>query len=205
VYHGVGTDFRKTQDPDMLRIAAQHYRLPERYILFVGNIEPRKNLEGLIRAFSILKHRYPEPVKLVIAGQKGWKYGPVYRAAHELQLDNDIIFTGYISAEHLPAVYSMADIFVYPSLYEGFGLPLLEAMACEVPVIISNAGALPEIANEAALQLPANNIAVLAESMLQLLSDSGLRKQYIARGLARAKQFSWENTARETLNIYNSL
>lgn len=205
VYHGVGARFRRVCDADILQAVARCYRLPERYLLFVGNIEPRKNLEVLVRAFSILKQNYAEPVKLVIAGQKGWKYGPLYKAVQELRLADDIVFTGYVRDEHMPAIYSMADVFVFPSLYEGFGLPLLEAMACEVPVVISGAGALPEVAGEAALQVPANHIAALAGCMLQLLSDAGLRREYAARGLARARQFSWENTARGVLNVYNSL
>ena len=198
IYHGVNPIFKKTIDESILN----RYHLPEKYILFVGNIEPKKNLERLIKAFDRLKRDVDIPHKMVIAGKKGWKYNPVLDTVVKLKLEKEIIFPGYVPEEDLPAVYSMSDLFVFPSLYEGFGIPPLEAMACEIPVLTSNRGALPEITGGKCLQVDPFQIDEIAQGMFKIITDHSLKQQLISGGKEWVKQFSWEKTAKETLSVY---
>jgi len=134
IYHGVNPIFKKSFDEAILK----KYHLPDKYILFVGNIEPKKNLERVIKAFDLLKKNADIPHKLAIVGKKGWKYNTVFKTITELKIEKEVILCGYVPEGDLPVIYSMADLFVFPSLYEGFGIPPLEAMACEVPVLVSD-------------------------------------------------------------------
>ena len=140
--------------------------------------------------------------KLVIAGQKGWKYSPVLDAITRLGISNEILLIGYVPEEDLPGIYSMADAFVFPSLYEGFGIPPLEAMACETPVLVSDKGALPEITGGRCLQVDPFDVNEIAKGMYQLLTDDNLRNKSIINGKEWVKQFSWEKAAKETLGVY---
>jgi glycosyltransferase involved in cell wall biosynthesis len=173
--------------------------LPERIILFVGTIEPRKNVARLVEAYSRLKDGQ---VKLVIGGARGWLYEEIFARVEELELTGDVLFPGYIPSNELPLWYNAAELFVYPSLYEGFGLPPLEAMACGTPVITSNVSSLPEVVGEAGLTVDPMDSERLAETMNQVLSDEVLRQSMRERGLARAGCFSWAKAARETVGVY---
>jgi glycosyltransferase involved in cell wall biosynthesis len=142
---------------------------------------------------------------LVIAGKKGWLCESFFARLRELGLEDEVVLPGYIADEDLPAVYSAASVFVFPSLYEGFGLPPLEAMACGTPAVCSNASSLPEVCGEAALLVEPTDVAALAQAMARVLSDEPLRATLRARGLAQAAKFSWERTARETLAVYREV
>jgi glycosyltransferase involved in cell wall biosynthesis len=181
--------------------------LPEEYILFVGTIEPRKNLKVLLQAYAKLHLGVQRKYPLVIAGNKGWQidrspYDEIKNLAEDLGLGEKIIFTGYVYDKELPYIYNGASIFVYPSIYEGFGLPPLEAMSCGIPVICSNAASLPEIVEDAGLLISPYDSTAWADAILQLLSDTGMQKDYRQRGLQQAAKFTWERCARQTLNTY---
>jgi len=180
------------------------YGLPECYILFVGSVEKRKNLRGLLRAYALLRQR-GEQSPLVVVGARRWKYSQILKTLKELDLGKDVIFTGYVPDADLPAVYSGADLFVFPSFYEGFGLPPLEAMACGTPVVCSNAASLPEVVGDAAVMVDPYDVEGLAEAMRRVLACAGLRAELRAKGLERARQFTWERAARETIDVYRKV
>jgi len=204
LYAGVDRRFRPVERTEEVRSG---YRLPERFILSVGTLEPRKNYEGLIEAFALLKEELPGAgsIKLVIVGQKGWLYGGIFTRVKELGLEEEVFFPGYVADEDLPALYSAAELFVYPSLYEGFGLPPLEAMACGTPVVASDAPCLPEVLGDAALFAPSGDPQALASAMEKALSDLDLRMRLRERGFKRAEHFTWEKSARRLLGIYKDL
>jgi glycosyltransferase involved in cell wall biosynthesis len=198
VYCGVDKAFHPLPEREVASFR-QKRGLPERIMLFVGTIEPRKNVARLIEAYSRLRDGQ---VKLVIGGARGWLYEEVFARVEELDLTGDVLFPGYIPPDELPLWYNAAELFVYPSLYEGFGLPPLEAMACGTPVITSNVSSLPEVVGEAGLTVDPMDIEGLAESMNQVLDDGALRQTMRERGLARAGHFSWARAARETVEVY---
>jgi alpha-1,3-rhamnosyl/mannosyltransferase len=179
--------------------------LPDRYILFLGNLEPRKNLPRLITAYQSLpqslRRRYP----LVIAGAKGWGIKEVKEILPSFQRDEKPIFTGYIPQSLLPCLYVGASLFVYPSLYEGFGLPVLEAMAFGVPIITSDSTSLPEVVGDAGVLIDPYDVDHLKEAMMELLKNEKERREMAEKGIARAKLFSWEKCARQTLNVYEKV
>lgn len=180
----------------------QKYNLSSPFILYVGLLTKHKNIPVLIKAFYKIKSGIKH--KLVITGTKAWKYREVFETVKKLNLQNDIIFTGYVD-EDLPALYNAADAFVYPSLYEGFGLAPLEAMACGTPVITSNISSLPEVVGDAGIMVDPSDIDGLARSIYEVLINDRLREDLIKKGLERAKMFSWEKCARETLNVYEEV
>ena len=167
------------------------------FILFVGTLEKRKNVPLLIKAFNEFKS-YGLKHKLVIVGGKGWKFAEVFDLIKILKLKDDVIFTDYVPDNDLVKFYNTADLFVYPSLYEGFGLPPLEAMACGCPVITSNISSLPEVVGDAGLMIDPNDVVSLTESMHEILTNEGLKEDYINKSLERAKMFSWKKTAEKT-------
>ena len=171
------------------------------YVLYVGKLEPRKNLPVLIEAFASIAQEFPDH-QLVLAGNPGWDYQVIHEMAARVSHGKRIQFTGFVSEVDLPVLYAGADLFVYPSSYEGFGIPVLEAMACGTPVITSNVSSMPEVAGDAGLLVDPLDVAELTEAMRQMLSDSELRQQLREKGLERAKQFTWEETARRTLQVY---
>ncbi|WP_079913842.1 glycosyltransferase family 1 protein [Paenibacillus sp. 32352] len=178
------------------------YNLPERFILFVGTLEPRKNLLGLLKSYLILKQNYNYSEKLVIVGAKGWKYNPIFDWVQQNNLEEDITFTGFIDDADLPAIYSAATVFVLPSIYEGFGLPLLEAMQCGTPVIGSDISSIPEIIEESGFLIQPDDYPTWAETIHKMISNENLRKHYSQLALHQASKFTWEKTAIETKNIY---
>jgi glycosyltransferase involved in cell wall biosynthesis len=181
------------------------YDFSRPYILFVSTIEPRKNIINLVHAFNYLKERYKIPHNLVLIGQKGWNYQDIFGAIASSPWCEQIHHLDYLSDELVALFYSKANAFVYPSYYEGFGLPVLEAMTLGTPVITSNTSSLPEVVGDAAMLVDPDDTIALAEAILKVISDSQLRQELIQKGQQRAKLFSWENTARETLKAYQSL
>jgi len=197
------------------------YNLPEKYILYLGTLEPRKNIIGLIKAFEIFKKNPPRPlcqrgstsplsqkgvrgisgIQLVIAGSKGWLYRDIFKTVKNSSVKNDIIFTGFIDDEDKSILYSQAELFVYPSFYEGFGFPPLEAMACGTPVITSNFSSLPEAVGDAALTINPYNLDELCRAMEMVLNDDKLKDTLIKRGFEQTKKFSWQKCARESLDF----
>jgi glycosyltransferase involved in cell wall biosynthesis len=183
--------------------AAQFRRergLPERFILYVGTIEPRKNLDTLLRAYSWLPNR--RQVKLVLAGGRGWQAERLDKLIEELGIMEDVITTGYIDNHDLPLWYNAAEVFVYPSVYEGFGMPVLESMACGLPVITSDASSLPEITGPYGLLVSPTDQTAWSEALTRLLGDRELRERLSTKGQEHARSFAWENTARATAAIY---
>jgi glycosyltransferase involved in cell wall biosynthesis len=170
------------------------------YILYVGTIEPRKNIPCLIKAFKILRESYN--IKLVIAGGKGWSCDDVLRMPHELGIQDEVIFTGYVNEKTILYLYNYAIAVVYPSIYEGFGLPVIEAMSCGTPVIISDIPSLREVAGNAALIFNPTNDEELAHNMDILLSSEGLRKELSRKSLEKGKEYSWEKTIPLTIQTY---
>ncbi len=179
--------------------------LPDRFILFLGTLEPRKNLRRLLEAYARLRTRHGATLPpLVIAGGKGWFYEEIYAAAAQLGLLDAVIFPGYIPAEDLPWWYRAAELFVYPSIYEGFGLPVLEAMACGTPVVTSTASKLPEVGGDAPRLVPPEDTDALADARDGVLSAPVLREQMCEAGLRQAARFSWSATARSTAEVYRA-
>ncbi|MGE5619871.1 MAG: glycosyltransferase family 4 protein [Sphingomonadaceae bacterium] len=175
--------------------------LPERFILFVGTLEPRKNLPTLLKAFARVRRAHP--VSLVVVGGRGWLCDEVFRTLEDLRLGDEVRLVGAVPARELVYYYGCATCLVLPSLYEGFGHPVLEAMACGTPVVASNVSSLPEVVGEAGLLVDPEDVEGLAASLGRLLADGNLRQRLIHQGLERARGFSWEKTARETLAVYH--
>ncbi len=182
----------------------RRYGLPQRFILHVGTLEPRKNLARLMEACRPIFAQEPQTC-LVLVGGKGWLYDDIFASVERLGLAGRVIFPGYIAETDLPAIYNLATVFAYPSLYEGFGIPTLEAMACGVPVVSSSSSSLPEIVGNAALLVVPTDSAGLTTALLRALNDDNLRQVLKERGLARARQFTWQAAARRLLEAYHSL
>ncbi len=201
---GVDPQFQPVENADKQRAVIHRYGLKTPYLLYVGGINARKNIAGLFEAYARVRAWHPG-VPLVVAGKRQWQTGDIDAAFRRFDLENDVCFTGYVADEDLPALYSAAEAFVFPSLYEGFGLPPLEAMACGTPVITSNASSLPEVVGDAAISVDPYDIDALAAAIGRVLGDAPLRAELRARGLARAAQFTWERAARETLGVYTEV
>lgn len=194
--------------PNRSKAALKKYRIKvtEKVVLYVGAEEPRKNVQLLINSFSKLKNRIPE-VKLLKVGMPNYigVREKLLKQIESLNLQKDVIFTGYVSESELAEIYNAVDLFVFPSLYEGFGMPPLEAMACGTPVITSNTSSLPEVVGDAAIVVNPHDADKLVEEMYQLLTDDGLKKEMIRKGLKRSKMFNWDESARKTLRVYKEL
>jgi glycosyltransferase involved in cell wall biosynthesis len=195
-------NFRPIIDKEEIKSRLKNRGLPQKYILFVGTIEPRKNVNGLIEAYLDLNDKIRSEYKLVIVGQKGWHYNDLFARITREESNTDIIFAGYVEDEFLPFIYNGAAVFVYPSFYEGFGLPVLEAMACGTPTITSNISSMPEIAGEAALLIDPNNILSIKSAIERLWGDKGLQDKLRIAGIGQAKKFSWWKCAKETLDVF---
>jgi glycosyltransferase involved in cell wall biosynthesis len=198
---GVEPIFRPITDERLLQAIREKYKLPQRFLLYVGLVEPRKNLPLLIRAFKRLLDGGLEH-SLVIVGRLGWGYEGVFRLIEECNLKDRVTFTGYIDRQELPFIYNSAEVFVYPTLYEGFGLPVLEAMACGTPVVTTDIASLPEIVGEAGLLTPVSDEVNLGKNIMNILENPELRQRLSMAGCERAAGFTWERTARETAQVY---
>ncbi|MBN1811607.1 MAG: glycosyltransferase family 4 protein [Anaerolineae bacterium] len=198
IYHGVDPIFRPLPD-DEIEAFRQRQGLPDQFVLCVGTLEPRKNHTRLVEAFARI---YDGKSKLVLVGGKGWLYDELFAKVEALGLNEAIAFKGYVANEDLPLWYNAATVFAYPSLYEGFGMPILEAQACGTAVMTSTAPPLPETAGDAALLVNPRDAGDLAANLKRLLTDEPLRSELEERGLARARQFTWMRTAQETACVY---
>ncbi len=204
LYSGVNETFRPVTDEVKLTAVRGKYALTDApYILSVGTVQPRKNYQMLIRAFQPVAASHSH--NLVIAGGKGWLYDAMLAEVEKQGLNGRVHFTGFVDDADLPALYSAAALFAMPSLYEGFGLPLLEAMACGVPVLTSNVSSLPEVVGETAVQLPPTQEIAWTQAIHDLLADPARRARLIAGGFRQARQFDWTNSARQLLRIYHEL
>ena len=200
IHLGIDHDLYKGLSSPELASLRTAYALPERFILFVGSIEPRKNLKKLLLAYRDLDPHLRKNFKLLLAGFKGWENEEIMALIAELE--KDVRYLGYVPAEELGRLYNLASLFVYPSLYEGFGLPPLEAMACGCPVVVSQAASLPEVCGEAAHYVDPQDVESIGAGIEKVLGDDAYRKNLIAKGLARAEQFTWEKSAREHLRLF---
>ena len=204
VYHGVDEEFARPISAEKMEAARKKYSLPETYILAVGTIEPRKNIQGLLQACKILFEKQ-SGIDLVLCGAKGWKCDELVNEIMGGDLSRRIRWTGYVDQIELPALYHGARLFVYPSLYEGFGLPCLEAMAAGVPVVCSGTTSVPEVVGETALKIEPENPESIAAGIDRIISDKTFAAEMVRKAKTRAAQFTWQNTARQTLQLYNSL
>lgn len=202
VYSGVREGFFREFSREELSHMKGKYRLPDRFILSVSTIEPRKNVLGIIKAFEIFKERGGSgEMKLVIAGKPGWLYQESFKAIENSKWRDDILYLGFIEDEDKPALYKLAELFVYPSIYEGFGFPALEAMASGTPVITSDCSSLPEVVEDAALLVDPFSISDIAWLMGEVIRDKTLASLLKEKGVAQARKFSWQKCAEETLQI----
>jgi glycosyltransferase involved in cell wall biosynthesis len=195
-----------THDKELQRVR-HNYGIDGDYVLSVGSIQPRKNFVRLIKAYALLRgrhtsYRFP---KLVLVGKRAWLYDETLRTLEETGCKDSVVLTGYVPESDLPALYSGALCFVYPSYFEGFGLPPLEAMKCGAPVIVGNATSLPEVVGDASLQVDPFDVSAIAAAMDQLINDSRLRHELSIKGLQRATMFDWRETAKQTLNVYQQV
>lgn len=205
IYEGVDNIFRVINEKTSLEYIRGVYGLPKEFILFVGTISPRKNPDYLIEAFSIIKKRRIKDIFLITIGPRGLKADETLRLISKKNLEGSVRHIGYVPYEYMPYLYNMASLLVYPSLYEGFGLPPLEAMACGIPVIASNVSSMPEILGDAALLVDPYNPHEIADTIERLLYDEPLRKTLVEKGMKRAQSYSWEETAKKTLKVYEEV
>ncbi|MDM8521638.1 glycosyltransferase family 1 protein [Anaerolineales bacterium HSG6] len=204
IYEAPAPTFQPSHDADLLQQVKQRYQLPDQFVLHVGTIEPRKNLSRLLEAFQPLLSDWPD-LRLVLIGKKGWLYDQFFQRLQQLGLEERVIFPGFVAEEDLPAIYQLATVFVYPSLYEGFGLPPIEAMACGTPVVSSNSSSLPEVVGDAGLLIDPNDSQAIHVAMQRVLSSADLRADLAERGLKQAAKFSWQQAASELMDVYRAL
>lgn len=202
VHLGVDHDMFKNYPREALESCKRELGLPEKFILFVGTREPRKNLDGLLRAYTELPGQIRREFSLLLVGPRGW--GESDRAART-ELGNGVRVLNYVETPKLALIYNLASVFVYPSLYEGFGLPPLEAMACGCPVVVSRAACLPEVCADATCYVDPKDVQSIAEGLTNVLADEELRRSLIEKGTERAKLFTWEKTAEKTLEVFREL
>jgi glycosyltransferase involved in cell wall biosynthesis len=203
IYEAAAPHFQP-QTSEKIEAIRQRYQLPERFVLSVGTLEPRKNYTRLLEALQGLRRYHPD-LNWVIVGKKGWLYEPFLARLEALQAQSWVQFTGFVADEDLPAVYSAATLTAMPSFYEGFGLPVLEALACACPVVTSNRASLPELGGLAALYVDPEDTEALQSQILRLWTDKTERETRQALGLQQAARFSWEATARATLSVYEGV
>ncbi len=204
IYPGRDESFAPVQDAALLAATRERYGIPAPYVLYVGTLQPRKNLTGLLDAFASLLAQGRD-LHLAIVGKKGWLYEPLFARVRALGLEQRVHFTGYVPPADLPALLSGARLFVLPSLYEGFGLPILEAMACGTPVVCSAVASLPEVAGDAAILVDPHDTAQLAQALARVLDDPDLSQELVRKGLERATHFSWETCAQQTLLVLQAV
>ncbi len=200
---GISPSFRRVEDEAKRNAVRIRYGLPQHFILSLGRLEPRKNFVRLIQAYAQLRRRHAPPHHLVIVGARGWLYEDILREPERQGVSGWVHFPGFVPDEDLPTLYSLADAFAFPSLYEGFGIPPLEALACGTPTVVGDNSSLPEVVGDAALRIPAEDVAALAEALDRLLHDEEWRAYARAAGPAQAQQFTWEAAAQKLLAAYH--
>ncbi len=195
--------FRRVMNAQQLQATRQKYGIDERpFLLGLSTLQPRKNFPRLLRAFHAAQQEACLPHQLVIGGKKGWLFEEIFAVVQELELERDVLFPGFIADVDLPALYSAAEFFVYPSLYEGFGLPILESLACGTAVLTADNSCLPEAGGAGALYVDAESVENIADGIVQLATQSGLRTQLAAAGTAHARAFTWQRSVRQLLDAY---
>lgn len=205
VYEAPSAEFRPLEASEERESVRMLYGLPSQYILYVGTLEPRKNLVRLLEAFAYLRSQERIPHNLVLVGNRGWKERPIFEAVKRLGIQSSLHFIGQVPLDHLVQLYNSADLLAFPSLYEGFGLPIVEAMACGTPVLTSPRGSLREIAGDAAEFIDPVDVNSIAEGLYRILCDPGYAERLRARGLDRAQQFTWTRAAQQTRGIYENV
>lgn len=201
-YPGAGARLRKVTDEAWIAQKTERFKFDKPYILAVGNLQARKNIVHLIEVYADLVRKGRIDLDLVLVGQLHWKGNKIEQAIERLELGGRVKITGYVSDEELVAIYNKAHIFAFPSLFEGFGIPPIEAMKCEIPVICSNAACLPEVVGDAAVFIDPRSPADLSEAILKLSGNSALRRDLTEKGIRRAAQFTWSATAAKTISVY---
>lgn len=197
--------YRPLDKKECSDLIKSRYGIDGDYILYVGGFSPRKNILGLIEAFSKLITKYKKDIKLVIAGKQGKSYAIYKKKTQDLGIEDRVLFPGFIEVDHLPQLYNAAKLLAYPSFYEGFGLPPVEAMACGTPVITSNVTSIPEVLGDSAIFINPNDVDALCNSMYQVLSNEELTESLILKGLVRSSELSWNKTAKNTLLAYSKI
>ena len=205
IYNSFDPRFGVEPDADTVDRVRERYQLQSQFVLYAGNVKPHKNLERLIEAFHLVRSRGLDQLKLILIGDEISKYTALRRAVHRHQLHNYVRFLGYLPEDTLAVMYRLAGVFVFPSLYEGFGLPPLEAMASGTPVVTSNVSSLPEVAGDAAVLVDPYSAEAIADGMYRVLTDNNLRSDLRRRGPERARQFSWESSVRRVREIYGQV
>ena len=205
IHSAVSPVFQEIKDEVFLKKIKDKYKTSDKFILDVGTLEPRKNLPFLVRAYNLAVKKAQISHNLVLSGKKGWYYDDLFSLIKDLNLEDRVIFTGYVAEEDLPGLYNAADLFAFPSLYEGFGFPPLEAMACGTPVISSNTSSLPEVVGEAGILLAPENEQIWADKMIEVIQNQVLKQKMKENGLNQAKKFSWEETAQKTIAVYQEV
>ena len=203
--YGISSIFRPLPAEGEVEAYRVRAGLPDKFVLFVGTLQPRKNVDGLVRAFHQARRKAAFPHKLVLCGGRGWLYDEIFDLIKRLGLTDHVRYMDSVPHEELPVVYNLADLFVYPSWFEGFGLPPLEAMACGTPVICSSATSLPEVVGDAGITIPPSDIDGLADAIARVLDDGELAAGMSRAGLERARRFSWEENARRTIDVYQRI
>lgn len=197
--------YRPMDKKECAALINKFYGIDGEYILYVGGFSPRKNIVGLIEAFSKFKSKYKKDVKLVIAGKQGKSYAIYKKRSQDLNIEDSVLFPGFIPIEHLPVLYNASELLVYPSFYEGFGLPPIEAMACGTPVITSNVTSIPEVIEDCAVFINPHDVDELSKAIYNVFNDDKLRENLVIRGLIRSSELNWRKTAKDTLIAYNKI
>ncbi len=205
IYNSYDERFGVDPGEENMNRVRERYQLEDQFVLYAGNVKPHKNLERVIEAFHLVRSRGLDHVRLVMIGDEISKYAALRRAVHHYQLHRYVRFLGYLPEGTLAAMYRLAGVFVFPSLYEGFGLPPLEAMASGTPVVTSNVSSLPEVTGDAAVLVDPYDPHAIADGIYRVLTDPGLRQDLRTKGLARARQFSWEASVRRIHQIYQEV
>jgi len=205
LHNGIAERFKLINNYQELRLIKERFELPKHFIMFLGTLEPKKNISRVLKAYSILRIKYNQNIQLVMPDIGEYELDKILKSIDAVELRKYINIIGYIPNYYLPAVYNLCDVFLYPSLHESFGIPILEAMACGAPVVTSNITSMPEIAGNAALLVNPYAPEEIAEAIHRLLTNQTLREHCIEQGLARVKQFSWMNIAKEMKGIYETM
>jgi len=220
IYSGINNNFKIIEaENEKLLIVKKKYNLPEKFMLYLGNLEPRKNIEGIIEAYNVFRDQQymdlvhfegsseiaKNKISLVISGNPGWGYRGIYELSRKSKYSNDIFFTNYVDSEDKVYLYNLADIFIYPSFYEGFGFPPLEAAACGTPCIVSNVASLPEVMGKAAILVDPYNISEISQAINQLANNANLSNQMSKTGKQKASQYNWDKCAEEMISVFEQL
>lgn len=205
IYPGVDETYKRLLSSDEITAVKNKYNIQGKYLLYLGTLEPRKNIETIIKAYNCFKESDKDNIKLVLAGKKGWLYDSIFKLVEEFGFENDVIFTDYIDDMDKAPLYQGSEMFLFPSLYEGFGMPVIEAMASRIPVITSNSSSLPEAAGKAAIITDPLDYQEISHSIERILNENGLREKMVTEGSKQADKFSWDLSAEKLKNIYYDL